>query len=64
MEAASFQERLEAGNDALDKVSHLMDCFEQRLRLNDLRLIQRYVESKLEFLIHFESAASMRVRRY
>src|SRR5271168_1443206 len=43
----------ESHNDALDKCRELMDRFEQRLTLDNPRLIQRYVESKLHLLIHF-----------
>lgn len=42
-----------SGNDALNKCRELMDLFEKRLRLDDLRLIERYVESKLKILVRF-----------
>ena len=47
------QLRLEGGNDALDKARKLTEQFNQRLRLDDLRLAQRYIESKLHLLVHF-----------
>jgi hypothetical protein len=43
----------ESRNDALDKCRELMERFEQRLCLNNLRLIERYIKSELQILIHF-----------
>src|ERR1017187_7525400 len=48
-----FKPRRERCNDALDKCRELMNRFEQRLTLDNLRFIQRYTESKLHFLVHF-----------
>src|SRR2546425_6977729 len=47
------QLRLEGGNDALDKARKLYEQFHQRLRLDDLRLAERYAESELHLLVHF-----------
>ena len=49
----SNQLRLEGGNDALDKARKLYEQFHQRLRLDDLRLAERYAESELHLLVHF-----------
>jgi hypothetical protein len=49
----SLEARREGGNDPLNKCRELEDRFEQRLRLDNLRLIQRYVESKLKVLVRF-----------
>ena len=51
--AFSFQASGETGNDALNKIRHLMDHFEQRLCLNNLRLAERYVESELHLWVWF-----------
>ena len=45
--------RSESRNDALDKCRELMERFEQRLCLNNLRLIERYIKSELQILIQF-----------
>ena len=43
----------EGRNDALDKCRELMERFEQRLTLDNPRLIQRYIASELYLLIRF-----------
>lgn len=53
VDAGSREAGRESGNDALNKCRELMNLFEQRLRLDDLRLAQRYVESKLHVLVKF-----------
>src|SRR6185295_3135400 len=43
----------EGGDDTFDKIRHLMEGLEQRLCLKNLRLADRYIESKLQLLIKF-----------
>lgn len=40
-------------NNALDQIRHLMNCFNQRVCLNNLRLAECYVKSELHFLVYF-----------
>ena len=53
----TFVQSLEPGGEgrknALDKCRDLMERFEQRLTLDNPRLIQRYLESKLQLRIRF-----------
>jgi hypothetical protein len=45
--------RPEASDSAADKISKMLDRFNQRLTLDNLRLIERYVKSEIILLIHF-----------
>jgi len=49
----SDQEWLEAGNDALNKWDKFIDRFNDRLTLDNPRLVERYVKGELQFLVHF-----------
>jgi hypothetical protein len=46
------EQGLEIGDDLLDKIRQLMNRWENRLTLNNLRLIERYLEGELRILIH------------
>jgi hypothetical protein len=48
-----LQERDELANDLAHKVAQMMDRFNQRLRMHNLRLVERYVKAELHFLVHF-----------
>ncbi len=48
-----LEKRDELVDDAVHKASKLMDRFNQRLRLNNLRLVERYVKGELHLLISF-----------
>src|SRR5262249_44116428 len=40
-------------NDVADELRGLMERFNQRLTLNDPRLIERYINAEIHLLIHF-----------
>ena len=44
---------LEAHNKTLDAIKHIQERFEQRLTIDNLRFVQRYLESDLHLLIRF-----------
>lgn len=44
---------LEAHNKTLDAIRHIRERFEQRLTIDNLRFVQRYLESDLHLLIRF-----------
>jgi hypothetical protein len=48
-----LEKRDELVNDLVNKVSEMMDRFNQRLRLNNLRLVERYIKAELHLLVHF-----------
>src|SRR5262245_25864338 len=43
----------ESVDDRFDNAGQLMDRFNQRLRLGNLRLVDRYLEGKLQLRVHF-----------
>jgi hypothetical protein len=47
------QKRFETRNEVVDQIKHLLERFDQRLTLDNLRLAERYIESKLHLLVHF-----------
>ncbi len=49
----SRQERVELKNDVSDKLCHLMQRFDNRLALDNLRLVERYIEMEFHILLHF-----------
>jgi hypothetical protein len=49
----SDQEWLEARNQVLDRLNHHVDRFNNRLTLDNLRLVERYVKGELQLLLHF-----------
>lgn len=52
-ENALRQEHLKRGDDGLDQIRHVVERFEQRLRLDDPRLAERYVKGELHVLVRF-----------
>lgn len=50
---ASTQAGLEAQDSAADQISKMLDRFNQRLTLDNLRLIERYVKSEIFLHVHF-----------
>src|SRR5216683_1218664 len=52
-ELQSRKQRTEAGNQAIDQIRHVLKRFDQRLRLKNLRLAERYIEAELHLLVHF-----------
>ena len=53
MPPVSDQEWLKAKNQVLDNLQHLVERFNNRLTLDNPRLIERYVKGELQMLIHF-----------
>lgn len=47
------QETGEPSHDVAHKINHLMKCWEERFTFNNPRFSERYIKSKLHFLIHF-----------
>src|SRR5262245_56241916 len=47
------EERGEVVNDLVDKARKLVNRFNKRLRLDDLRLVERYLKSEVELRIAF-----------
>jgi hypothetical protein len=51
---ASVSEQIgKTGNDALHELEHFIERFEQRLTLNNLRLVERYLKFELHILLQF-----------
>src|SRR4051794_1599111 len=48
------QKRLELRNNAAHKIGKMMEQFEQRLTLANLRLSERYFNFELRVLVHFQ----------
>lgn len=51
MISQSEQEWLKIGDDAANKVRHIIDRFKNRLAFNNLRLAERYINSELKILV-------------
>jgi hypothetical protein len=49
----SRKQRPKTGNDVIDQIHHMLERFDQRLTLTNLRLVERYMEMELHFLIEF-----------
>ena len=47
----SLQERLKAKNETFDKIDHLMERWEQRVTLHNLRLADRFINLELHILL-------------
>jgi hypothetical protein len=54
-EEALLAEGLKDGNQIVDQVCHLMDRFDNRLTLNDGRLVDRYLKRELHLLVYFST---------
>jgi len=51
--SVGLEQRLKSCDDLPDKIRELMERFEQRLTLDNLRLAERYIKAELHLLIHF-----------
>jgi hypothetical protein len=47
----SSKERLEVGNDSANEIRHMVESFQNRLTSDNLRLVERYVNSELKILV-------------
>ena len=52
---AEVDKRLKLRDDVPDKTRELLERFDQRITLNNLRLAERYIKSEILFLVHFGS---------
>jgi hypothetical protein len=50
----SSKARQKATNESIDKITGLLERFEQRLTLDNLRLSERYVKGELDILVRFK----------
>lgn len=53
------QERLEAGNDPVNKIRKLMEKWKNRLTLDNLRLAERYINGDLHFIAHLTTTDAL-----
>ncbi len=49
----SDKQRRERGDQVVDKIHHLLESFDQRITLNNLRLAERYIKSEIHVLVDF-----------
>lgn len=49
----SSEARSEGGRNAADQVAEVLKCFNQRLALDNLRLVDRYVKAEISFCVKF-----------
>jgi hypothetical protein len=47
-----FQQRLEVGNQLVNKIHKLMERWEKRITLRNLRLADRFIDFELHILFH------------
>lgn len=53
-----LKKREKAGSDALDKINHLMERWENRITIRNLRLSNRFINFELHILLHLRINAS------
>jgi hypothetical protein len=60
----SNEKWLEARDQVFDNLDHFIECFNNRLTLDNLRLVERYVKGELQLLLHFFAAVGGRSENY
>ena len=60
----ALQERLESADESVNKIRHLVECFNNRLTSGNLRLSERYVNGELKVLVVFSVSAGRNVNDY
>src|ERR1051326_1333281 len=50
---SSDQQRLKAQHDLLNEIDHVMQCWENRLTLDNPRLVEHYLKIRLNLLVRF-----------
>src|SRR5262245_20505769 len=53
MKTESNEQRLETNNDVINRLHHIMERWQERLTLDNLRIADRYVKGELHILVRF-----------